>query len=308
MQPDHQLVLDDLPGPSLRIPYWRVVGTRPGPHLTVLAGIHGTEYTSIAAVRRFGAALDPATLAGTVTAVPIVNVPAFWVRSPFVVPVDGENLNRVFPGDPAGGYSARLAHHIHSTFIVGSDFLIDAHAGDLPEALEPFAMYEQSPVQARSRELALAYGVGHILRQASAVRTVAGSTSAAAADLGIPAIIAESGQNGLVDPAAVAQHLAGLTNVARLLGILDGPAVSMPAPVEYDGWAWVRTPVAGWWEPAVGVGTGVAEGELLGTVTDLETGDSTSFAAPAAGVPLFLTTSPAVLADGLLLGLARTGA
>ena len=27
--------------------------------------------------------------------------------------------------------------------------------------------------------------------------------------------------------------------------------------------------------------------------------------APEAGVPLFLTTSPAVLADGLLLGLAR---
>jgi uncharacterized protein len=27
--------------------------------------------------------------------------------------------------------------------------------------------------------------------------------------------------------------------------------------------------------------------------------------APEAGVPLFLTTSPAVVADGLLLGLAR---
>lgn len=305
MQPNHTLVVDDAPGGALRIPYWRVTGTRPGPHLTVLGGIHGAEYTSIAAVRRFGAVLDPVRLAGTVTAVPIVSTAAFWARTAFVVPGDGLNLNRQFPGDPHGSASRVLAHHVHETFIRGSDHLVDCHAGDLFEALEPFALYEQSPVEAAARDLALAYGLGHIVRQGSAVRTVAGSTSAAAADLAIPAITAESGQNGLLDPAAVDRHVRGLENVARWLGILDGPALATAAPVEHEGWEWVRTPDTGWWEPAVAVGASVAAGGLLGTVTDLTTGAAAEIRSAVEGVPLFLTTSPAVLADGLLLGLAR---
>jgi len=40
------------------IPYVDVRGAQDGPHLTVLAGVHGTEYTSIAAVREFAAGLN----------------------------------------------------------------------------------------------------------------------------------------------------------------------------------------------------------------------------------------------------------
>ncbi|HEY3685258.1 MAG TPA: hypothetical protein VGL93_19670 [Streptosporangiaceae bacterium] len=39
---------------------------------------------------------------GRITAVPIVNVAAFWAPSPIVVPADGRNLNRSLPGDPDG--------------------------------------------------------------------------------------------------------------------------------------------------------------------------------------------------------------
>ncbi len=54
---------------------------------------------------------------------------------------------------------------VTATFIKGSDYLLDLHAGDLPEALEPFALYDESPVEAKSRELALAYGLGHVVRR-----------------------------------------------------------------------------------------------------------------------------------------------
>ena len=86
----------------LSIPYVNVVGEAgEGPHLTVIAGVHGTEYTSIAAARALLAELRPAELSGTVTVAPLINLPAFWARTPFVVPFDGKNLNRSFPGDPA---------------------------------------------------------------------------------------------------------------------------------------------------------------------------------------------------------------
>ena len=300
------LVIDQLPGGGLEIPYFDFRGASDGPHLTIIAGVHGTEYTSIAAVREFARALDPQQISGRITAVPLVNLPAFWARSPFVVPDDGKNLNRCFPGDPSGSYAEVLADQIVQQFLIGSDYVLDLHAGDLPEALEPFSMYEESAVEVVSRGLALAYGLGHIVRQSAAGRTVSGSTCAAAADLGIPAIVAESGQNGLMDRSAVDRHLAGLMNVARTIGVMPGGALPPPQMVrEHDGWHWLRTPVAGWWEPARPVGAEVEAGDLLGTVSEICGGLLAEIHAPENGVLLFLTTSPAVIAGGLLLGLAR---
>jgi uncharacterized protein len=302
-------VLVDLgPHGTLSIPYVNVVGEAgAGPRLTVIAGIHGTEYASIAAARELLAELRlrTAELSGTVTVAPVINLPAFWARTPFVVPLDGKNLNRSFPGDPAGSAAERIAAAVTERLIKGSDYVIDLHAGDLPEALEPFVFYDASPVEQRARDLALGYGLGHLVRQSADGRTVAGSTSAAAADLGIPSCTAESGECGLLAPDAVARHLRGLRNVLRLLRMLPGDAVAFDPPVEHDGWIWLRTADAGWWQPAVATGAEVAEGDLLGTVAPVIGGAETPIIAPAAGVPLFITASPAVTADGLLLGLAQ---
>ena len=300
------LTPDGLPGDPLEIPYARIQGRAgEGPHLTVVAGVHGCEYTGMAAVMRLIDRLDPDSLRGTVTAVPILNQPAFWSRSAFVVPADGKNLNRCFPGDPAGSYTDVLAHEIFTRLIAPSDYLLDLHAGDLPEALEPFCLYEESDVEDRSRRLALAYGLGHVVRQSRASRTVGGSTSSAAADAGIPAIIAEVGANGICDEASVQRHLDGVLAVCAELGMLAGDgAIASASPVEHDGWIWLRSPARGFWQPAVVTGRDVAEGDLLGVLLDPLGRELDRVLAPAAGCPLFLTTSPAVVADGLLLGLA----
>ena len=290
----------------LGIPYVNVVGEAgDGPHLTVIAGVHGTEYTSIAAARELLAELRPAELSGTVTVAPLINLPAFWARTPFVVPLDGNNLNRSFPGDAGGSAAERIAAAVTEELIKGSDYVIDLHAGDLPEALEPFVFYDASPVERQARELALAYGLGHMVRQSSDGRTVTGSTSAAAADLGIPSFTAESGECGILARDAVDRHLRGLRNVLRQLRLLPGDAVAFDRPVEHDGWIWMRTTDAGWWQPAVATGTLVAEGDLLGTVSPVIGGTPTPVIAPAAGVPLFITSSPAVGADGRAGGCRR---
>jgi predicted deacylase len=300
-----QELVVDLGEEQVAIPYLRIAGTAgDGPNLTVIAGVHGTEYTSIAAAREWAAGLREEEISGQVTVVPVVNVPAFWARSPFVVPIDGKNLNRSFPGDAEGSAAERIAAAVTESFIVGSDYLLDLHAGDLPEALEPFALYDESPVADRARELALAYGLGHVVRQAASGRTVGGSTSAVAADLGIPAITAESGQCGILDRGSVDRHLRGLRNIARLLGLTSGEPEQLPAPVEHDSWVWLTTESGGWWQPAVDTGDDVAEGDLLGTVAPILGGEPAEVRAPAAGVPLFITSSPAVRSEGLLMGLA----
>ena len=294
---------------GLEVPVIEVTGTGDGPRLTVLAGVHGCEYASMAAVRRWASGLGERDLRGRVVAVPVLNLPAFRARTPFVLPDDGKNLNRCFPGDPAGTLADRLAYDAFTQLISGSDALVDAHTGDMVEALEPFALYDTGPAEARARELASAYGLGYVIRQEPGPdRAVGGSTSAAAAEAGIPAIIAEAGGCGLVERAAVDAHVRGLDRILAALGMTGPPAPdASPGPAHLRRFLWVRCADEGWWEPSVGPGEPVAQGQVLGTVSSLDGARLLqTITAPAAGVPLFVTSSPAVAADGLLLGLGAT--
>jgi uncharacterized protein len=294
---------------GLEVPVIELTGAGDGPRLTVLAGVHGCEYASMAAVREWARGLERRDLCGRVVAVPVLNLPAFRARSPFVVPDDGKNLNRCFPGDPAGTLADQLAHAAFTRLISGSDALVDVHAGDMVEALEPFALYDAGPAEARALELATAYGLGYVVRsEPGPGRAVGGSTSTAAAEAGIPAIIAEAGGCGLVERAAVDAHIRGLDGILAALGMAGAPAVG---PRDQPGYLrrflWLRCQDEGWWEPAVAPGQAVAEGQLLGTVSTLDGARLLqTITAPAAGVPLFITSSPAVAADGLLLGLGAT--
>ncbi len=301
----------DLAG--LDIPVVEATGASDGARLTVIAGVHGCEYASMAAVRQWSASLAGRDLHGRVTVVPVLNLPAFQARSPFVVPEDGKNLNRCFPGDPEGTLAERLAHATFTKLITGSDALIDAHCGDLPEALEPFTLYEAGPREDEARELAVAYGLGYVIRQEPGPgRAVGGTTSAAAAQIGIPAITAEAGGCGLIEQTAVDLHLRGLDRVLATLGMdasaangdASGTSGAPAPPTVLNQFLWLRSKVDGWWQPAVSPGDSVAEGQLLGTVSTLDGGEVVqSIHAPSAGVPMFITSSPAVEADGLLLGL-----
>lgn len=289
------------------VPVVETTGSGDGPKLTVIAGVHGCEYASMAGVRAWSASLAGRELRGSVRAVPVLNLPAWQARSPFVIPADGKNLNRCFPGDPAGSLTERFAHAVFGELIAGADAVVDAHCGDLPEALEPFAIYDAGPAEERAAELAVAYGLGYVIRQEPGPdRAVGGTTSAAAAQLGIPAIVAEAGGCGLIEPAAVEMHVRGLNRVLARLGMTDEPApVPAPtSPTRLSRFIWLRCAHAGWWEPSVRPGESVTQGQVLGTVSTIDGAEILqTIEAPADGVPMFITTSPAVAADGLLLGL-----
>jgi len=291
---------------DLTVPALEITGSADGPRLTVIAGVHGCEYASMAGLRIWARDLADRELRGRVLAVPVLNLPAFRGRTPFVVPDDGKNLNRCFPGDPSGSRADRIAADAFTKIIKGSDALIDMHAGDMVEALQPFALYDAGPAEARARDMATAYGLGYVIRQEPGPdRAVAGTSSAAAAETGIPAIIAEAGGCGLVEQPAVEAHVRGLDRVLALLGMADGRDEPQPeAPTYLQRFLWLNCRDEGWWEPAARVGEAVTAGQVLGTVSSIDgTETLETIVAPADGVLMFVTSSPAVAADGLLLGL-----
>jgi uncharacterized protein len=296
---------------GLSVPFVELAGSADGPTLTVISGVHGCEYASMDGVRRWLRLLEGRELRGRVRAVPVLNVTAFAARSPFVVPEDGKNLNRSFPGNPAGTLAERLAWDAFTQLIQGSDGYVDVHCGDLVEALQPFALYEAGPAEDRAREMATAYGLPYVIRQpAGAERTVNGSSTASAAEAGIPAITAEAGGCGLVEEHAVAMHVAGLDGVLASLGMTKAPPPAVPSPVPSPGptylgrFLWSRCREAGWWAPAIKAGDTVTEGQVVGTVSSLDGAIvKETVTSPADGVVIFVTSSPAVAGDGLLLGL-----
>ncbi|HWK25853.1 MAG TPA: succinylglutamate desuccinylase/aspartoacylase family protein [Solirubrobacter sp.] len=277
---------------GLDVPAFQIQGAQDGPRVSLIAGVHGCEYSSIQAVIETVRALGADQLRGRLTAVPVVSMDSFTLRSPFVVPADGQNLNRALPGDAGGSYTERLAHDIHTTLIEPADAVIDLHGGDLVEALEPFALYANE----RSRGLAYAFGLPYV------VDSTAGTLGGMTANVAAHGVIAEAGGAGQLDPHAVALLKDGTLNALRHLGVLAGDP-DPPRSTEIRRFEWLHSTPAGFWAAAAGPGDRVRAGAVLGEVRNLYGDTLQTVTAPADGVVLFLTTSAAVAADGLLLGL-----
>jgi predicted deacylase len=282
-------------------PAFEARGEKDGPHVALIGGIHGCEYSSMAAVTRFMNELDASQLAGSITAVPVVSMQSFERRSPFVVPEDGKNLNRAFPGTYEGTYTDALARAVFDELIAPADALLDLHGGDLVEALEPFAIYDPGPAEEQARALAVAFGLPYVVREEPG--ELGGMTCSAAAAAGIPAVIAEAGGCGQLDEEAVAMLVRGVRNALRSLGMLPGEVERTDGQKLVGAFDWLRCRDAGFWESAVRAGDEVGEGQVLGRVKSLWGDVLEEIHAPRAGVVLFLTTSAAVADDGLLLGL-----
>jgi len=331
-----------LPGAALANdeprPVISITSAKPGPVLFVNAGVHGGEYPAIEAVIRLSKTLDPKKIAGTVILMPVMNLPAFRSRTPFVCPIDNVNPNRVFPGDPAGSYSEQMTHALINEFVVHADAYIDLHGGDIPEALVPFVICRSEAgladskardVAGRSREMALAFELPYVLAVSKPIQPAKGrragggglSSYAAAAEKGVPSILAEAGGVGQMQEDAVALLVQGVINVMRHLGMIADakshiadsetnlkskskkPAHSAVATTVLTKFEWLYTKYQGVWYPKVGPGDLVKKGQEIGTVGDLFGDTLEKIVSPVNGVILFLTINPSVLENGLLMGI-----
>ncbi|MBW4077666.1 MAG: succinylglutamate desuccinylase [Acidobacteria bacterium] len=285
------------------VPFYEFGDASAGPTVSLMAGVHGCEYAAMSGLRRFLDELDESTLRGRLRVIPIANLASFHSRTAFVVPHDGLNLNRCFPGRADGSFTERLAFALFEEAIRTADFHIDMHSGDQVEALEPFSIYDASSVEEQSRTLGVSYGLPYLLRSAQSESPIAGTSSAAASQIGIPSITAEAGGRGLIDDASVQAHVDGVRRALSHLGVLAETTAPIRTPVELSHWVWLRSAGSGWWASSVEAGEEVGAGAIVGTVTSLDGREVREVTTPEAGIPLFLTTSPAVEENGLLLGL-----
>lgn len=286
-------------------PYTVIRGVTDGPRLALLSGVHPTEYPAIEANIRTVRALDPATLRGTVVSLPLIDVPAFYPRSPFVCPIDGKNPNRFFPGNPNGTFTEVMADALFRAVINPSNFLVDLHGGDLVEALVPFTIWSASDdpeVNRVSEGMAKVFGLPYVVTHRPQPG-LAGMTIQAAAQARIPAIIPEAGSCGLLTEPETKLLVAGVDNVLKHLGLLPGAPGAVKAPTELASTNWLYAPVEGLWYPSAAINDTVSEGQQVGEMRDIYGDHLAAITAPVPGDILFITSSPAMKEQGILLAI-----
>ncbi len=279
------------------IPVIVIHGAHPGPVLACVAALHGYEYPPILALYRLKDKIDPKGLYGTLLLVPIANVPSFAARSIYYTPGDHKNLNRVFPGDPNGSISQRIAYVLNEEVITRSDALLDLHGGDGNEALMPYTYWMIGADQAlneQSKDLALAFGLRHIIIDNTRGQVLAESKYLANTAIlrGKPAITTETGALGSSAEEYIRMAENGITQVMRRLKMVPGAVEPVRDPVWIDKYEVLYAGATGLFTPLVKMGESVATGQKLGFVSDYLGRPKEDIFAPFEGIILYVIGTP----------------
>lgn len=262
-----------------------------GPVVLIIGGTHGDEFEGPAAIMRLAQHLSPRTLQGQVILLPALNAPAV-AQSSRVNPMDGENLNRAFPGDVDGGPTAMLAHFVETVLMPRCDAVIDLHSGGKASFFQPCALATRTAdADLYQRNMALAHAFGLPLIWVLGVNNDNRSINSAAERAGVPAISAELGGGGGSDPAITDQAEKGLMGCLDHLDLIEArtPRHQTARTVEaVSVHHSIYAPATGLFDRAVKAGQGIEAGQRAGWfhfVTEAER-PSVTLTFPAPGMIL----------------------
>jgi len=259
-------------GTAVSLPLMVVRGEQGGPVLWISAGMHGQEMSGIPVIWEIiKERVDPKTLRGTVVGAPLLNPFSFNGRT-YYTPEDGYNVNRVFPGDPGGLLTHRIANLILEEGVKKCDYLLDFHCNvasamcfSIVKGAEGEEAFE------KSREMAEAFGVTPIemILEHEAHRT--GTMSDEARKHGKPVLVVELVPWRMISPEAVQVGLRGALNIMKSLGMIDGEVEPQEGIGVLNGQL-SRTEIlatrGGIVEKLVDVGDPISRGQVIGHLVD----------------------------------------
>lgn len=254
-------------GTDYVLPMTVICGKKPGKTVLITAGVHSCEYVGIEAVIELEKEIQPEDINGTLILVPIVNISGVEHRLPTLVPEDGKNLNRVFPGSPDGTASERLAWFFTDKIFPHIDFYMDIHSGGIYEDLDHYVYYVGNcdpAVSEAAKEAAQCCNVPFMVKS--------GSTTGCynyAGVMGIPAILLERGGNGRWSYEEVEQDKADIKNMLRQLDIFDESPIDFKQnPFLLERPLYLTVSHSGLWYTNLKAGDEVKLGQELGYITD----------------------------------------
>jgi len=241
-------------------------GAKPGKRVLLISGVHGDEISPVDTVQRTMAALDPAKMSGTVTAVYDISRPAKEaVTRMWPTPQWGSqliDLNRVWPGNENGSNApTRHAGLVFNRLLkpngeVALDYHTAATAGDFTAFI--FAKMSKPDIRAMAELFPI--------EQIKSDPGYAGTLETSLVDAGIPALTIEVGGPRSFDRRKIDLFVEGGLNVLKLHKVIDGPmgrTAKDAGTFRGDAFHTVRATHGGYLELKVDLRSKVAAGQVV---------------------------------------------
>lgn len=280
-----------------------ICGKNPGKTLVITAGVHGCEYVGIEAAKRLSEIIDPSELKGNIILIPLLNTNGFFEGRKQVVPEDGENLNRVFPGKMDGTISSRIAYAIEKNIYPYADFLVDLHSGDCNESLQPLVFCPDAGRQ-DINELALEGAKTLSVPYRVKSKSKNGLYSWAVQQK-IPALLIERGANGIWSEDEVVACMNDIFRIMSFLKMKETEYEKIPQ-IEINEAVYEEAEGNGFWYPSVTVGERVCCGDKLGCFQTYPEKKIVDIRAKLDGFILYYTTSLGVKSGESLIAYGKT--
>lgn len=247
-----------------------------GPRLLITGGNHGDELEGPLVARRLVEWLPEAQTCGRVIIVPELNPLAVqaWTRN---TPIDGLNLNRVFPGRADGSVTERIADAVSRLLLPMADTVFDLHSfgaiWDFPPAVitHPIA---DGDLMAKTLQMAEAFKLPVTLLWEH--DDTPGMFDSWAHSQGKVFVCAEFG-GGTVSAEALAVYEAGVRNALIALGLVGGKADYVPfrqkrcsQTLETLVSDELKSPARGIFEPRCSVLNEVKQGDIIGVLHPMD--------------------------------------
>ncbi len=249
-----------------------VVKRGEGPTALLTGANHGDEYEGPISLFDLAGRLTAAEVTGRVIIVPAMNYPAFRAAKR-TSPIDGGNMNRVFPGRPDGGVTEKIADYFQRVLLPMADLVVDIHAGGKTLEFVPFAAahrLDDTDQQEKAMAAVEAFGAPYSLMLLELDSL--GMYDTAAEEMGKIFVSTELGGGGSATALTAGIAKRGVANVLKHAGIFSGApehgrSIRLDMP---DGDCYVMSETAGLIEYCVELGDTVCAGDVLARIHDVE--------------------------------------
>lgn len=237
-------------------------------------GNHGDEYEGPIALYSFASRGQYDDIQGRVIIVPAMNYSAFCQGSR-VSPIDGLNMNRIYPGKAKGSVTQVIADYFSKTLLPMADYVLDIHSGGKTLDFVPFAACHELPDKTQEQRCIAAmqaFGAPYQLKMVEI--DAAGLYDTQAESMGKVFVTTELGGGGTTSPETIAIGKCGVDNFLIHAGILRGaitPSKKQPVALDMtDDDCFLFSEQQGVLEPFVNLGDWVNKGQLLARIHNIE--------------------------------------
>lgn len=241
-----------------------------GPGLLLTAGVHGDEFEGQIVLMELARELDVAQIRGCVIIIPSLHLPACRAGTR-LSPVDGRDINRSFPGDPAGSFAQKLAFFLTHRILPLVETNIDLHSGGRSlECMTCTMSHLLEDAEAMERTMALAARFGAPLHVMNREVDGASTFQATAESLGIVSLSSELGGAARVSIEGLEIGRKGVRNAMAALDITSDAAPPARSRTRFmtipDAGDYGFSPVSGIFAPRLVLGSLVKRGDVVGRV------------------------------------------